>query len=143
MSQEPKTIISELIESKLLVEENQLIIQPDSTENKRIIALQDIKQLSIDGDIKYIRWFFMLLIPISIALYAFSASDTLPTFFVWVLLTISGVVGLVTLVAPPERDFIVINMKQGDNIRLPMDDKVEDELEFIRKTNVHIYSLDK
>ncbi len=143
MTQETKIIISELIESKLLVEENQLIIKRDHQEDEQNIPLRDIKQISIDGDIKYIRWFLLLLIPISIALFAFSASEILPTFFVWVLLTISGVIGLVTFVAPPERDFIVINMKQGNDIRLPMNDKREDELEFIRKTNVHIYNLDK
>ncbi len=143
MTQETKIIISELIESKLLVEENQLIIKRDLQEDEQNIPLRDIKQISIDGDIKYIRWFLLLLIPVSIALFAFSASETLPTFFVWVLLTISGVIGLVTFVAPPERDFIVINMKQGNDIRLPMNDKREDELEFIRKTNVHIYNLDK
>lgn len=141
MTHEKKIIIAELIESQVVVEENQLIINSDEVE--QTIALTEIKQLSIDGDIKYIRWFLLLLIPISIALYAFSASETLPTFLVWVLLTISGVVGLVTMVAPPERDYIVINMKQGNAIRLPMNDKIEDELEFIRKTNVHIYNLEK
>lgn len=141
MTHEKKIIIAELIESQVIVEENQLII--NSNEVEQTIALTEIKQLSIDGDIKYIRWFLLLLIPISIALYAFSASETLPTFLVWVLLTISGVVGLVTMVAPPERDYIVINMKQGNAIRLPMNDKIEDELEFIRKTNVHIYNLEK
>ncbi|MFT5397006.1 MAG: hypothetical protein ACI85N_002221 [Gammaproteobacteria bacterium] len=141
MTHEKKIIIAELIESQVIVEENQLII--NSNEVEQTIALTEIKQLSIDGDIKYIRWFLLLLIPISIALYAFSASETLPTFLVWALLTISGVVGLVTMVAPPERDYIVINMKQGNAIRLPMNDKIEDELEFIRKTNVHIYNLEK
>ncbi len=143
MTNEDKIIISELIESKVIVEENQLIINRNAENFEQIIALNDIKQISIDGDIKYIRWFLLMLIPISIGLYAFSASETLPTFLVWVLLTISGVIGLVTMVAPPERDFIVVNMKQGDDIRLPMDDKREDELEFIRETNVHIYSLNK
>jgi len=143
MPQETKNIISELIESKLLVEENQLIIKSGLAREEQKIELQNIKQISVDGDIKYIHWFLLMLIPISIALYAFSASESLPTFLVWVLLTISGVVGLVTMVAPPERDLIVIIMKQGDDIRLPMNDKREDELEFVRKTNVHIYSLNK
>ncbi len=143
MVNENKIIISELIESKVIVEENQLIINHDTGEFEKIIALKDIEQLSLDGDIKIIRWLFLLLIPICIALYALSASETLPTFFVWLLLVISGVVGLVTFVAPPEQEFLLINMKQGENIRTPMKDKRETKLEFIRKTNVHIYSLEK
>lgn len=143
MTNEDKIIISQLIESKVIVEENQLIINRDTEDAEQIIPLSDIKQISTDGDIKYIRWFLLMLIPSSICLYAFSAIETLPIFFVWILLVISGVVGLVTLVAPPERDFLVINMKQGDAIRIPMDDKINDELEFIRNTNVHIYNLDK
>ena len=143
MVDQKQIIISELIESKVIVEENQLIINRNSEDSEQIIALKDIKQLSVDGDIKFIRWFLLLLIPVCITLYAFGASEALPTFFVWLLLVISGVVGLVTLVAPPERDFLVIIMKQGDPIRIPMDDKSENEVEFIRKTNVHIYNLEK
>ena len=101
MANEKKNIIAELIESQVVVEEHQLIINSDEVEQK--IDLTEIKQLSVDGDIKFIRWFLLLLIPVCIALYALGASETLPTFFVWLLLVISGVVGLVTLVAPPER----------------------------------------
>ena len=67
MVNENKIIISELIESKVIVEENQLIINHDTGEFEKIIALKDIEQLSLDGDIKIIRWLFLLLIPICIA----------------------------------------------------------------------------
>jgi len=131
-------IISELVESNVIVEEHQLIIR-NETEQK--IPLTEIKQLGTDGDIKYIRWFLILLIPASIILYAFGSE--LPTFVKWLLLVIGGVYGLSTLFGPPETDYLLIMMEQGDDIRVRMIDKREDELEFIRKTNVHIYSLKK
>jgi hypothetical protein len=133
-----QNIISELVESKVIVEEHQLTI---NNEHKQTILLTKIKQLSIDGDIKYIRWVLLLLIPAGIILYAFGSG--LPTLLKWLMLVIGGILGLQLLFGPPRREYLVINMKQGKPIRIPMNDKREDELEFIRKTNVHIYSLNK
>jgi hypothetical protein len=131
-------IISELVESKIVVEETHLTAK---NETEQIIPLTEIKQLSIDGDIKYIKWFLLLLIPAGIILYAFGSE--LPVFIKWLLLVIGGVLGLKYLLGPPEYEYLVINMKQGDPIRIPTNDKREDMLEFIRKTNVHVYRLNK
>lgn len=139
MANENKNIIAELKESQVVVEENQLIIKSD--EEEQSVALTEIKQLSTDGDIKYIFWLLLMLIPICIFLYALGSN--LPTFIIWLLVVISGLLGLYTLLSPPQREFLVINMKQGENIRTPIKEKRETKLEFIRKTNVHIYSLDK
>ncbi len=139
MSQNMKNIIAELIESQVIAEESQLIINGEDKE--QTIALTEIQQLSTDGDIKYIPWFSLMLIPICIFLYALGSN--LPTFLIWLLVTISGLLGLYILLAPPEQEFLVINMHKGESIRTPMRDKRETKLEFIRKTNVHIYSLNK
>jgi hypothetical protein len=129
---------STLLRSNIIVDKTHLIIRNDK---EKVIPLTEVTQLSIDGEIKYIQWFLILLIPASIILYAFGSS--LPAVIKWLLLVIGGIWGLKILFGAPEREYLMINMKQADPFRVPINDKREDVLEFIRRTNVHIYSLNK
>lgn len=141
MTHENQTIIAELPSSKVIVKEEHLTIYNDTDESEQTITLNQIKQITLGGDTQYFFWFVLMLIPIGIFLYALGS--TLPSFLIWALVVISGVLGLHTFLAPPERNFLVINMKQGDPVRVEMNDKKGCYLEFIRKTNVHIYKQNK
>jgi hypothetical protein len=142
MTNKADEIISELTESKIIAYQDHLVINYDDKPAEKI-ELKKIKQLTLAGDTKYIPWFLLIFLHVIFLLIAFASSTYIPTFLSWILLVIVCISGICTLLSPPENEFLVINMIQGEPVRIPMRDNKANKLEFIRKTNVHIYDLRK
>jgi len=132
------TLIAELSKTGITVEETNLTLKSDSDIPNQIIELSNIKKIYLDLETRYIVLFFYVLLHIIFFLSVLAANFAV--FFTWLLVVLVGVSSLRLMMGPPSRKFILIDLREGDQLKIPMKDSKASYFEFIGKANTQIHN---
>lgn len=130
-------IITELKKTGIIVEETFLTIKSDTEDSDQTIDLDKIKIMHLDFETRYFIWFWSILTLILVFLLVLAAN--LHVIITWVLVVFIGVYGLNLMLGPPSRKFVMIDLKDGNQLKIPMLDSKKRYFEFLDKAHRQIH----